>query len=168
MSKPNYLQKVELVVIIVLTLLFFTWALSKCNQSAQAEREARLAQEQEQQSPPTDTTNIKDDNEEATDKKSKADLPKVIKEKYTPLFVTINGLKLRKTPDLNSDVILTLKLYEEVEFLNEVTDTSFTINLGYEEATEPWVKIKHRKGHVGWVFGAGVDYYKYKRSGVLE
>ena len=50
--------------------------------------------------------------------------------------------------------------------MNEVTDSTFQINLGKEVADEPWVKVRSKKGHVGWVYGAGVDYYKYKRPGV--
>jgi hypothetical protein len=42
------------------------------------------------------------------------------------------------------------------------------VNLGTEKADEPYVKIKTKRGTVGWVYGAGVHYVKKKRSGVLE
>ncbi|RMG77920.1 MAG: SH3 domain-containing protein, partial [Bacteroidetes bacterium] len=88
--------------------------------------------------------------------------------KYTRLYVTINNLKLRKSPGLNGEVITQLPLFEEVWFLNEVTDSTQKINLGYQVADEPWVKIRTTRGHEGWVYGAGVSYYKRKHPGVLE
>lgn len=87
-------------------------------------------------------------------------------EYYTRLFVTIDGLNLRDKPDLEGELLVKLPLYETVYFMNEVTDSTFQISLGKETADEPWVKVRSKKGHVGWVYGAGVDYYKYKRSGV--
>lgn len=82
------------------------------------------------------------------------------------LYVTIDGLNLRTAPHLDSAVIRQLKLFEEVIFMNEVTDSTQLISLGQEMANEPWVKVKHQRGFVGWVYGAGVNYYKKKRSGV--
>ena len=35
---------------------------------------------------------------------------------------------------------------------------------GYEIADEPWVKVQHKRGRIGWVYGAGVNYYKKKRG----
>lgn len=84
------------------------------------------------------------------------------------LYITIDNLKLRKSPSLDSLVIATLPLFEEVYFLNEVTEFTQEISLGYEIADEPWVKIRTRKGLDGWVYGAGVHYYKKKRNGVME
>ncbi len=61
-----------------------------------------------------------------------------------------------------------LKLFEEVAFLNEVSDSTTQLNLGYEITDEPWVKVRHPKGQVGWVYGAGVNYYPKKRGGVMD
>lgn len=84
------------------------------------------------------------------------------------LYITIKNLKVRKSPGLKEDVVAQLPLFEEVIFMDEVTDSTYQINLGYEIADEPWVKIKTEKGVIGWVYGAGVNYYKQKRTGVLE
>lgn len=84
------------------------------------------------------------------------------------LYVTIDKLKVRKTPGLKGESLGELKLFDEVYYMNEVTDSTYTVNLGKEKATEPYVKIKTKRGTVGWVFGAGVHYVKKKRSGVLE
>ena len=84
------------------------------------------------------------------------------------LYITINNLKLRRGPHLDSSVIATLPLNEAVFFLDEVTEFTQQISLGYEIADEPWVKVRTKKGLDGWVYGAGVHYYKKKRAGVME
>ncbi|MBP7273466.1 MAG: SH3 domain-containing protein [Saprospiraceae bacterium] len=84
------------------------------------------------------------------------------------LFVIIDGLNVRTEPNLKAKSLGKLKLFDQVIFMNEVTDTIQKISLGYEEATEPWVKIKTKKGTIGWVYGAGVSYYKKKRKGVIN
>jgi len=83
------------------------------------------------------------------------------------LYVTIDGLKLRKGPSLDSLTIQKLPLFEKVYFLDEVTDFKQKINLGRKVTEEPWVKIKTKKGRIGWVYGAGVHYIKQKNDGVL-
>ncbi|MBC7774444.1 MAG: SH3 domain-containing protein [Phycisphaerae bacterium] len=84
------------------------------------------------------------------------------------LFVTIDGLKVRKEPGLKGETLAELKLYEPVTFLNKKTDWTQEISLGYEKVTDHWVKVRTQSGKEGWVFGAGVHYYKMKRQGVLE
>jgi Bacterial SH3 domain len=86
----------------------------------------------------------------------------------TTLYVTIDGLNLRREPGLKSENVAKLDLYEQVYFLNEKTDYTQELNLGKELVTDYWVKVKTKSGKVGWVFGAGVHYYKQKRKGVLE
>jgi hypothetical protein len=87
---------------------------------------------------------------------------------YSRLYVTIDGLNLRTEPGLKSKVLVKLPLYEEIFFLNEVTDSTTELSIGYEKTNEPWVKVRTRKGQEGWVYGAGVNYYKKKRPGALE
>lgn len=94
--------------------------------------------------------------------------PAPAKTAYSSLFVTIDGLKVRKTPGLKGDLVTRLKLNEEVYFLNQKSEKPEEINLGYETATDYWVKIRTKAGKEGWVFGAGVHYYKMKRKGVME
>ena len=83
--------------------------------------------------------------------------------RVTPLFVTIDGLNLRRGPSLDSAIIMKLPLNEKVGFMNEVTDSTSQISLGNEIANEPWIKVRHKGGRVGWVYGAGVHYYKRKK-----
>lgn len=81
-----------------------------------------------------------------------------------PLFVTIDGLKLRKEPGLKGEAVEQLKLNEQVIFLNQKTDWSQEINMGDEKVTDYWVKVRTASGKTGWVFGAGLHYYKMKRT----
>lgn len=87
---------------------------------------------------------------------------------YNYLWVTIDKLKIRTEPGLKSEILGELKLYDKVYYLEEMTDTTYQINLGYEVADEPYVKVRTQRGTVGWVYGAGVHYHKQKREGVLE
>ena len=88
--------------------------------------------------------------------------------KETMLYVTIDQLKIRKEPGLKSKTIGQLDLYEQVYFTGKRTDWTQEISLGYEKVTDHWVKIRTKDGKIGWVFGAGVNYYKEKRKGVLD
>lgn len=83
------------------------------------------------------------------------------------LYVTIEGLKVRKEPGLKGETLAELTLYEPVTFLNKKTEWTQEISLGYEKVTDHWVKVRTQSGKEGWVFGAGVHYYKMKRQGVL-
>lgn len=84
------------------------------------------------------------------------------------LFVSIDGLKVRKEPGLKGETVAELKLYEPVTFLNKKTEWTQEISLGYEKVTDHWVKVRTQSGKEGWVFGAGVHYYKMKRQGVIQ
>ncbi len=75
---------------------------------------------------------------------------------------------MRKTPGLKGESLGELKLFDEVYYMNETTDSLYEVNLGREMAKEPYVKIKTKRGTVGWVYGAGVHYIKKKRSGTLN
>ena len=88
--------------------------------------------------------------------------------KYSTLYVTIDGLKMRKTPGLKGDLVTKLELYEPVFFLNQKSEKTEEISLGYEKVTDHWVKVRTQSGKEGWVFGAGVYYYKMKRKGVMD
>ncbi|MCC7464721.1 MAG: SH3 domain-containing protein [Saprospiraceae bacterium] len=84
------------------------------------------------------------------------------------LYVSIDGLKVRKEPGLKGETLESLKLYEPVTFLNKKTEWTQEISLGTEKVTDHWVKVRTKTGNEGWVFGAGVHFYKTKRQGVLE
>lgn len=159
------LPKIELLFIFIFFLVFITWTMSKCGS----------IQEEYAQETTSDTTSEtakvpEKENEKTTPiaaKKEKYLLTAVsttpVKiEKRTVLYVLLDGLKLRKGHHLDSSVVKTLKLNDEVYFLGETTDFKQKINLGDRMAFEPWVKVRVYTGHEGWVYGAGVHYFKPK------
>jgi hypothetical protein len=189
------LSKIEVIVIGLFVLIFLFWVISKCNSSREQLREEAATEAKEdslanasKQPPPANTpqpatqpatpggttpvpaspatqTPAQGSSQPATQTTQPA-TPQELQ--LSRLFVTIDKLKLRKSPGLKGELLGELKLFDEVFYMNEVTDSTYEVNLGKEMANEPYVKIKTKKGTVGWVYGAGVHYVKKKRSGVLE
>ena len=82
-------------------------------------------------------------------------------EKYTKLFVSVEGLKVRKKPNQQAGILGKLKANEELSFLGDRTKTTEKIAMpNGSVADEPWVWVKTKSGVVGWVYGGGVRYYK--------
>lgn len=165
-KKKSILPKFEMIIIVVFFFSFLIWGIGRCGDIREAAVE-RLGDEA------TGTETIIDSVRNSTVRDTvyitRNDTTRLTNERvYGRLYITINNLKIRKEPGLKSDVLGQLPLFAEVTFLDEVTDSTFQINLGYETADEPYVKIRTPKGTEGWVYGAGVNYYKKKRGGVLE
>ncbi len=174
------MPRIETLVIIVFFLSFLIWTASKCKTQAVME-ELNLKQEKEE----AEAQAL--EMERLAVEKAKADAAAAAlasaqtnPQLSTPqtgiatpsssgafqggsnLFVTIDGLNMRTHPHLDSSIIVRLNLHETVQFMNEVTDSTQAINLGKAIANEPWIKVRHAKGRTGWVYGAGVHYYKMK------
>jgi len=92
----------------------------------------------------------------------------VVVQKVTPLYSTIDGLNIRSGPSLKNGIVARIPLYEEVTFLGEVTDSLYEIDLGEVTPKAPWVRVKLKTGKTGWVYGAGVSYYKFRLEGVVN
>ncbi len=170
MTKKKLLPRIELILILIFFVAFISWTMRKCGDTQkQYQEEAALEETEAQDSvattPAPDTTKP----EMTARERAMANNPpreRAIREQYTPLYITVEGMNMREEPTLQGKVVDRLELYEEVIFLNEVTDTTQEINLGEITTDEPWVKVKTRKGKVGWIYGAGVSYYKKKLEGV--
>lgn len=180
-SKSSSLRpKLEVLIILVFFLSFIIWAASKCNASQIQDQFADLTTTEDQDSTeeiedpygtplsPPDPAPSTTANPTPNTPSETATNPSQLNitdpsQLYSKLYVTINGLNMRTGPHLDSTILYKLPLFEEVWFLNEVTDSTQKISLGSEIADEPWVKIKHKKGRVGWVYGAGVNYYRKER-----
>lgn len=83
--------------------------------------------------------------------------------KRTVLYVTIDGMNLREKPSLKSTVVQRLPLYEQVYFMDETSEFTQKLDL-FEGITtdEPWIKVQTKEGKVGWLYGAGVHFYRKK------
>ena len=179
-KKTSFLPKVEVLIILVFFASFMAWAISKCDATKKSFQDDPV---EETASTADDTPTI--DSLDASATESTNDFPSgeapqlsintptvsqptvSQQPRYSKLYITIDGLKMRTGPSLDSAVVSQLKLFEQVDFLNEFTDSTYQINLGYEMADEPWFKIQHR-GKAGWVYGAGVNFYKKKREGAFS
>ncbi|MCB0705999.1 MAG: SH3 domain-containing protein [Saprospiraceae bacterium] len=165
-KSKGILSSVEFIIILVFFIAFLTWVFPKC----QGDQDP-LPQPQTSADSLAALQHVLDSIQAATAPATEVQqpqTPEVRTEVVSRLYVTIDGLKVRKEPNLKSDMVVQLPLFEEVYFMDEVTDFTEEISLGYEVANEPWVKIRTKKGHEGWVYGAGINYYKQKRKGVLE
>jgi hypothetical protein len=153
-KKKGLLPRTEMIILIVLLGFFVLWALKQCSNDLKvAETEVEMNE-----------VVVDTPDNQAIIESIRTDTFEIVKE-VTVLYVNINNLKLRSSPNLKSDVVEELSLGSKVKFAGEVTDSLFTINLGKREVTEPYVKVKTWKGIEGWVYGAGVDYYKKKVEG---
>lgn len=179
------LSKIEYIVIGVFALIFLVWAVSKCNaHKDQAQEDAAVEAQEDslanatkpaatatpQPAATAASTATADTTKTAAQPATQptAQPAKAQEPQGSKLYVTIDKLKLRKAPGLKSESLGELKLFDEVYYMDEVTDSTYEVNLGKEIAKEPYVKVKTKRGTVGWVYGAGVHYVKKKRSGVLE
>lgn len=179
-KKKSLLPSLEILIILVFFLSFIMFASSKCQATKKSIQDKINMEQAEVEETPNAEADISALVEPAVSPtptttttaavpslpQTTTATPSIIRERYTPLYITIDSLKMRAEPSLNAGVIMKLPLFEEVIFLNELTDSTEQINIGYEVADEPWVKVQHRRGQVGWVYGAGVSYYKRKRVGV--
>ena len=178
MSKKK-LPKFEMLLLAIFFVSFSVWAIAKCNRTKQMLNPGLPSVPTDSVPSPNaaslptivntnDLPPIKVDSIANPIKKTSPDkkIKQVVIDRAI-LYVTIDGLKLRNGPSLDSMTIVRLPLFEKVYFLDEVTDFKQKINLGTIETDEPWVKIKTKKGRSGWVYGAGVNYYKKKQPGVL-
>lgn len=184
--------KLEVLIILVFFLSFIVWAASKCNASSIQNQLSEITEgevtgpEEADESPAASenpygpalppnpdaaAATSPASNTPSGDLDNSTASPRSVpnpSEAFSILYVTIDGLNMRTGPHLDSTILYKLPLFEEVWFLNEVTDSTQRISLGTEMADEPWVKIKHKKGRVGWVYGAGVNYYRKARISPQE
>lgn len=187
-KKTNNARLVPFIIMSLLTLIFLIWAMQQCGSGDSeyamiAEGKARETyldsiRQVEQQAQFEAQVNAEAEARAAAllraqtqplpgDSVVRPPASQVVIEKVTPLYSTINGLNVRSGPSMKNGVITRLQLYDEVIFTGEVTDSLYSIDLGEITPTAPWVKIRLADGKEGWVYGAGVSYYKFQLKGVI-
>lgn len=166
-KKTSLVPRLEILIILVFFISFLGWAANKCSRTKttlQAENATSsldsIAQE--------DTLRTPAGAIETPPPVVAAPIPQPEPQpSRSILYVVIDDLNMRSTPSLNSDVVSVLNLFDEVEFMNEVTDSTTQLKLSETIfADEPWVKVKNKKGRIGWVYGAGVHYHRKKYPGL--
>lgn len=165
-TKKN--SKLELLVITVFIILFSSWAVSKCSVKKQELRDKLAAEASEDRA--RDSIELAAQMAKQAPKKenpptttSTATTETTTEDKGTILFVVTEELNLRTEPNIKSTLIAKLSLHDELIFLNEVTDFKNEFAIEGKTYNEPWIKVKNNKGQTGWVYGAGVHYFKTRR-----
>lgn len=169
-KETTLLPKMEVLIIIIFFIGFVIWAFDKCGDtkrvySEQAGAETATLDELISRSDSAALALPEPDSTTAAVRTPEPPPSRPSAEKGTVLYITIDGMNLRDQPNLQGKILTRLELFEEVTFLNEVTDSTQQINLGNLTTDEPWVKVRGR-GHEGWVYGAGVEYYKKELEGM--
>lgn len=172
-KKASLLPKIEVLILAVFFFTFVVWMVPKCA-ATKAEYQEAEETEAAEDALLTEPEAEVEDSVTAIPTPANTTVPTPLPrrskpvpgrpqiEKVTPLYVTLENLNMREEPRVGAKIIDRLGLFDEVVFLNEVTDSTEEINLGKIVANEPWVKIRNKKGQEGWVYGAGVNYYKIK------
>ena len=170
-KEKDVIPNMELILIFIFFGAFIVWAVSKCmvtqakyEQEASLDNPVELVDSLKVASEPTEK---KSKEKEAKEEKAVPKTKTVVKE-VSALYVVLDELKLRKGPSRDSSIVKQFKLHERVYFLEEVTEFRERINLGSRVAFEPWIKVRSKSGHEGWVYGAGVNYHRQKFEPVLE
>lgn len=161
-TKIPVLPKLEMLILAVFSISLLGIIVSKCGSGSQARPEEAIEEGTENSGSPAaqEAATIQKDTPRVVEK------VRTIRERVTPLYITIDGMNMRSEPKLNSKILERLKLFDEVAFLNEVTDFSEEITIGEVTTNEPWIKVKSASGKVGWIYGAGLHYYRKKLPGV--
>lgn len=171
-KKASLLPKIEVLILAIFFFSFVVWMVPKCAATKADYQEAEAIEAAENALLAEDSTEVAD-SATAIPAPASTSIPTPVQrrkpipgrpqiEQVTPLYVTLENLNMRTEPRVGAKILDRLSLYEEVVFLNEVTDSTEEINLGKIVANEPWVKVRNKKGQEGWVYGAGVHYYKIK------
>ena len=76
-------------------------------------------------------------------------------------FISVDRLRIRKTPDLNGETLGHLDYGTRVVNLNEQSNHKDLIILGGRERNEPWRKISYSSNNftkpmIGWIYGGGL------------
>lgn len=188
--KRSFWLNVETIIIVIFFLFFIVWAMRKCNNEVQLRQAGNdkyrqqqikdsLARVQRVAPAPIPTpapATVTSTTTAAIPTPAPTPTPQPIQPSATSpaaanntqqLWVVIDGLNVREKPELKAKSFGKLSLHDRVTFLGDVTKNTQKLSLGAEEADEPWVKIKTKRGTVGWVYGAGVSFYKTKRKGAF-
>lgn len=146
------LRPVELAAIGILAFALLFWGMSKCGKENPETNTAALQDSTATNRPNTNNTSGTGSGTTVV--------------AMRPLYVILDSLKLRKGPHLDSAVVRPLLFGQEVYDTGKRTDFEQTLKVSpTEKRTAPWIQIRTTDGVVGWVFGAGLEFYRKSRVG---
>ena len=137
MSENNPLR-LEIVAFFIMAVIFVLWSFKQCHTE-------------------TPRNTIKKPKRE-----KKREKPSENNEKSATLYVTVDSLKLRTAPNLDSTIIMRLPRKQTVEFYGLRTSFRQKININNSLKNEPWVYIRTASGREGWVYAGGLTFYNIK------
>ncbi|WMI70272.1 SH3 domain-containing protein [Mangrovimonas sp. YM274] len=70
--------------------------------------------------------------------------------------INVDNLRVRTSPELNSEKIENLAIGSQVEFI-EKSNNQTTVEINNKEITEFWYKVKTPSGNIGWIHGCCFD-----------
>ena len=152
-------SRLESLLIIALSIVFLFWAGLKCKNSKMdllsPKPKTEASPERINPNPSPKTKTLPD-----TKRPSNTEVISLPKQTSIPLYVHVDSLKVRIAPHLDSAIVTKIPLGQSIEYLNERTEFKQQINMNNIVHNEPWIKVKTKKGQVGWVYRAGVEFYK--------
>jgi len=79
---------------------------------------------------------------------------------FIEIYVWVDKLRLRKTPNTKSEILQELREGEILLFLNEKSRFTQKIKLRGTVYDEPWLKVKSAENKTGWIYGGAIKYEK--------
>jgi hypothetical protein len=79
---------------------------------------------------------------------------------FVEIFVWVDKLRLRKTPDRKSEILQELDEGETLLFLNEKSHFKEKVKLRGVIYDEPWLKVKTKNNKIGWIYGGAIKFEK--------
>jgi SH3-like domain-containing protein len=159
MSKQLNVKQVEKIVMLSLIIIFLFWMARQCARSGNQDTMQPIVTEQT-----TPATTATEGNTVTATATQPVKRDTVIQKEYInrpmPLFVWVNGLKVRSEPYLTSSVVAELPLNAQVNYEGEVSPFKQKITLENVEYDERWLKIKTADGKQGWIYGGGIRLYQ--------
>lgn len=156
------LSRIEVILGAILLLIFLIWSFDKC-QGTKAEHQPQQPPQQEEpvnDPTPTEPQQPTQPTTQQTTPPPSQPTTTTVVQNVSTLYVSVDSLKLRVNPYLNSNILDRLPKNSQVSFLGERTETTQQIKLNGKDYDEPWVKVQAPSGKVGWVYGGGVTFYK--------
>ncbi|MEM9885962.1 MAG: SH3 domain-containing protein [Bacteroidota bacterium] len=156
-SRKGLLPNIEIIIIAVFFISFIFIMIPRC--------ESNIEQEAVESTPTTATIDTPETENYAIppppQPEESGTASRIIESRASlKLYVTIDGINMRKDPNIVSRILKKLALFEEVYYQGETTEKKKEIDWGGGIVTnEPWVKIETENGLIGWVYGAGVHFY---------
>ncbi len=149
--------RLDRVALVVIAAIFMIYALSKCSNCGKSKTAENS----------TDSTQVNPAVTQTTSTPAPAPVPVIEPTSNVPaslngklpLYVVMDSLKIRRGPSLDSVTIGILRK-DVVAFYAGRSANPTTVKLEGKEYREPWVEIITVDGRKGWVYGAGVHFYR--------